>query len=107
MGMLFHYLKEADRNLYNVQLSLLIEGELDVNTLDQAFAQVQLKNDALRSVFRWEEVDKPVQVMLKTCPYEFSFLDASDNATVHADQFVQEYLLNDQHKRFDLSKLPL
>jgi amino acid adenylation domain-containing protein len=103
MGMLFHYLKEADNNLYNVQLSLLIEGELDVNALEQAFAQVQLKNDALRSVFRWEEVDKPVQIILKTCPYEFAVVDASGNA----DQLVQEYLLNDQHKRFDLSKLPL
>ena len=105
MGMLFHYLKETANNLYNVQLSVIIEGELDVDLLNKAFAQVQAGNEVLRSVFRWQEVDKPVQVILKSCPYEFTFLDVSKDE--HIGGFVQDFLREDQCKRFDLSGVPL
>src|SRR4051794_12204981 len=76
-GMLFHHLKEADNNLYTVQVTLDLEGAVQLNVLGQAFARVQEKNEALRSVFRWQTTEKALQIILKECPLKIAFYDWS------------------------------
>ncbi|HEX8531173.1 MAG TPA: condensation domain-containing protein, partial [Cytophagales bacterium] len=61
-GMLFHYLKEANEHLYNAQLSFRIEGSFDFGAFKAALYAVQAQHEVLRSVFRWEEISKPVQI---------------------------------------------
>ncbi len=62
-GMLFHFLEDVQTNFYNVQLAFDIEGELDVEVLQEAIRITQSHNEALRSVFRWEELPKPIQIV--------------------------------------------
>ncbi|MBT1695435.1 amino acid adenylation domain-containing protein [Fulvivirgaceae bacterium PWU4] len=107
-GMLFHYLRESEQSLYNVQLSFQIEGQLDVNKLRSAFSNVQARHEALRSVFRWEEANTPLQIILKSHPLDFTFEDFSQRYAVsEISGQVAAYLLNDRNSRFDLTRLPL
>jgi amino acid adenylation domain-containing protein len=106
-GMFFHYLKEEQGNLYNVQLSLNIEGALDIAALRRAIRLVQAGNEVLRSVFRWEQISKPVQIVLKECEAKVEYKDLSANDSAVIPALVQAYLLADQQQRFDLTALPL
>lgn len=106
-GMLYHYLKDKDEDVYNVQLSFSIEGDLKIDLLKEAFSRVQSGNEALRSVFRWAEVKTPVQIILKEYPLDFSYQDLSGPDSNEAFQAVAESSKADQHKRFDLNHLPV
>src|SRR6478735_2850602 len=106
-GMLYHYLKDENKNLYNVQLSFNIKGQLSLPVLQQAFEQVQSVHQVLRSVFRWEELNKPVQVIMHqyTVPIEYTDLSTPGTKDVHTH--VEDCLYSDWHERFDLTRLPL
>ena len=67
-GLLYHYLKNPGEG-YVEQLTLYVEGPVEIETFWEAWDGVARANEALRTVFRWEEVDHPVQVVLKDhCP---------------------------------------
>ncbi|UII31963.1 amino acid adenylation domain-containing protein [Fulvivirga ulvae] len=105
-GMLFHYLNEADSNVYNVQLSFRVEGELNVNTFRKAISKVQEQNEALRSVFRWEKLSKPVQIVLKECSVDFTYKDLTQEASETLQRLVEQYSDEDQHRRLTLTEVP-
>ncbi|MFL5744796.1 MAG: amino acid adenylation domain-containing protein, partial [Niastella sp.] len=106
-GMLFHHLNEVTGNLYNVQLALLFEGTLQTEVFIEAFRIVQSKNESLRSVFRWNEVSRPIQIVLKQCPaailvHDYSAYDRTESAAM-----VEDFINKDQQERFDLTQLPV
>ncbi|MBB5635105.1 amino acid adenylation domain-containing protein [Pedobacter cryoconitis] len=105
-GMLYHYLKGGKAGLYNVQLSLRIEGELQLDRFKESIQYVQIKNDTLRSVYRWEGISKPIQIVLKKCPLDVVYKDFSVFKE-DVDFQLETYLKNDRQKEFDLSVLPL
>ncbi|HEY4337720.1 MAG TPA: amino acid adenylation domain-containing protein, partial [Puia sp.] len=105
-GMLYHYLRENEENIYNVQLSFRIEGEVDPVLLKKAFESVQAGNEVLRSVFSWEKLSRPVQIIFKDCALDFSWFDMV-NSGGKVENFVTDYLAADRLRRFDLSQLPL
>lgn len=106
-GMLYHYLRDTEDNIYNAQLSLTIKGSLDSEILKKALAVVQSENQALRSVFRWQEVSKPLQIILKKTPVDFSYHDISKDSPARIASFIHEYTVNDQDERFDLGRSAL
>ncbi|MBB5647627.1 non-ribosomal peptide synthetase/type I polyketide synthase [Pedobacter cryoconitis] len=106
-GMLFHYLKESDENLYNVQLSFDIKGSLNVEVLKASIKFVISSNEALRSVFSWEKISKPVQIILKECEADFSLIDIADEAIENIENLINRYTIQDQEERFDLTGLPV
>ncbi|MEW7293168.1 amino acid adenylation domain-containing protein [Aquimarina sp. 2304DJ70-9] len=106
-GMLFHHLKDGTGNTYNAQLVFNINGDLDVNTLQSALNSVQINHEVLRSVFRWEGVSKPLQIILKTAPIKIKYHDVSNKNERDRKAYIEEYALKDQKKRFDLSQVPM
>jgi len=105
-GMLYHYLKGEKAGVYHVQLSLRIAGEFQVDKIKEAIAYIQAKNDALRSIYRWEGISKPIQIVLKKCPLKIRYKDLSVFAE-EANIQLEECLKEDQQEAFDLSVLPL
>ncbi|MCP4157771.1 MAG: hypothetical protein GY757_59225, partial [bacterium] len=64
-GMLFHYLKESQSALYHELLFLELSGPLDRELFEKAWHHVTGTNEMLRTVFRWEGLETPVQLILK------------------------------------------
>ncbi|HEV9035439.1 MAG TPA: amino acid adenylation domain-containing protein, partial [Puia sp.] len=106
-GILFHYLRDSGSHIYNVQLVFDIRGSLDKDRLDRAVAAVQRQNPVLRSVFSWEKVSKPLQILLKTYPRPFEYIDISGIGTQERQASLQRCLEEDRQERFDLETLAL
>jgi iturin family lipopeptide synthetase C len=106
-GMLFHYLNEATSNVYNVQLAFDITGAFDFDLFKRCFQEVQEGNEALRSVFSWEKVNAPLQIILKTCPADLIYEDVSGRKPEEVLDYVEQCIIRDQQERFDLTSLPL
>jgi hypothetical protein len=95
-GMLFHYLKDPGSDYYFEQLCLTITGEIDLNRFKQAWDFVVETNEMLRTVFRWEKLEKPVQIILKHHSIKPVYYDFSS----------EEIKANDRDKAFDLLEVP-
>lgn len=99
-GMLFHYLQDPDAGTYTVQLVLQTEGEIEKKRFQQAWNTVVAQHPALRTLFRWERVKQPVQMILKEHVPEVSFQDFS--STDDPEQAFETWLETDQTRGFDL-----
>lgn len=106
-GMLYHYLGNLHANLFNVQLAFELAGNVNIIALKEAIELTQAQNESLRSVFRWEEVSKPIQIILKSCPVDFVSKDLSHHPAEEISGYIDAEIQKDQQKRFDLSKVPL
>lgn len=101
-GMLFHYLKEPDNSLYFVQLSLEISGEINIDFFKEAWNAVVNNHEMLRTVFRWEKLASPIQIILKKHDVNFTYRDLAiecDNKVYR----VEELKKSDLSKGFDLA----
>jgi len=77
-GMLFHSLEHPDSLAYSVCLGLDIDGNLDIQNCNDAWLSVINKNEILRTVFRWEGITTPVQIILKDTGFQIEYNDLSD-----------------------------
>jgi amino acid adenylation domain-containing protein len=118
-AMLFHYLKDPSNDRYFEQLSLEISGEIDIRLFERAWNSVTAANEMLRAIFRWERLDRPVQLILK----EHSIQPGYDNISVSGSKFAAKKSDNresekeirlaldkikakDRQKKFDLREVP-
>ncbi|MEC2445317.1 condensation domain-containing protein [Bacillus cereus] len=64
-GILYHYLKEPEGKLYHEELRLCLTGKINIPKFEEAWNYVTRENEMLRTIFRWEKVKQPVQLILK------------------------------------------
>ena len=62
-GMLYHALSSPGTGVYIEQFFCRIDGELEVERFKAAWAATFAKYPALRTLFLWEDVDEPLQVV--------------------------------------------
>lgn len=105
-GMLFHYLSTANHELYLEQLSFRISGNLEPVLLHRAWNFVIAGNDMLRTVFRWEKLEKPVQIILKKYEAPIHEWDFSGEDPARQEQLLAELKLNDRRQKIDISAEP-
>ncbi len=106
-GILFHYLKESDENLYNVQIVLNIDGTLDIDLLKNALVDVRARHDALRSVFNWEDTSRPLQIVLKEAVFSLELVNLRDSSDEERENNLEELLKQEYQTRFELWKTPI
>ncbi len=89
-GLLYHYLKAPDSQQYVEQLCLRLTGDIDIQRFDAAWQTVVKDNEILRTLFRWEDMKKPVQVVLKNHRLEPLHYDISkENETQRLQQLEE------------------
>ncbi|HWR60001.1 MAG TPA: amino acid adenylation domain-containing protein, partial [Clostridia bacterium] len=106
-GMLFHYLKDIGSGDYLEQLSFRIKGAVCIETLKEAWNAVAVSNEALRTVFRWGGLEKPIQVILKNVEVPVSCIDATDLEEQSREAFICQIREQDVGKGIDISEEPL
>src|SRR5438067_12048348 len=62
-GMVFHSLFAPEAGLYLEQIVWRIEGELDIRLLETAWQRVVEHQAILRTSFRWDGLDNPLQIV--------------------------------------------
>jgi amino acid adenylation domain-containing protein len=105
-GMLFHYLKNSKSNHYFEQLSLEISGEIDVEIFEKSWNVVIEANEMLRAVFRWEKLEKSMQIILKEHKCKVIFYDLSKKDSSRKKMLLEEIKNKDRLDTFDLHQVP-
>jgi len=103
-GMLVLYLREPKSLVYFEQLSLTISGRIDFPIFQKAWQFVVDANQSLRTLFRWEKMSSPTQVILKhhqPVIHEHNLLADRDR-----EDRLERLKEKDRQERFDLSAVP-
>src|SRR2546428_4338183 len=104
-GMLYHSLSAP--GVYFEQSLLRIDGELDVPVLRKAWQRIVDHHEILRTSFRWDNPEKPLQIVHwhVTVPFEEHDWRALSQTAQESrlDSFVHE----DRDAGFDFAKPPL
>ncbi|MCP5047481.1 MAG: amino acid adenylation domain-containing protein [bacterium] len=105
-GMLFHYLKDPASPLYFGQLCLDISGQIQTPLFRRAWDVVIENNEMMRTLFRWDKLDSPTQVVLKKHTPDIRFHDLSSPDEALAGAAVREIKIKDMEEAFDLQNVP-
>src|SRR5262245_6524818 len=106
-GMLFHSIAAGDAAAYVCQTIAAVDGVVDCDALRHAWACVIERHEVLRTSFRWEGLDEPVQrvaaqVLFRVVEHDWTGCDAEERqATIDA------FLAADRCQPFDLAEPPI
>ncbi|MCM3538297.1 non-ribosomal peptide synthetase [Priestia endophytica] len=109
-GILFHTLYDQDDDhsfSYIVQVGFLLGGRLNVATFEKAWEYVIHRHEVLRSVFVWEEVEKPLQAVYQHIPFTIHQEDWSALSIEGREKKLHQFLTTDRRKGFLLDEAPL
>jgi amino acid adenylation domain-containing protein len=108
-GMLFHTLVEEDPSAYFVQTSYRLKGKLDLLLVEKSLNKLFKRHDALRTVFIYEDLDRPLQVVLKeekrTVDFHFEDLcPLFPGCREDREKYIEAFIEKDKQRSFDLTK---
>ena len=106
-GMLFHHLEARTRGVDVEQLEIRLNEPIDTNRLADAWARVAKQNPILRSRFRWEGLQAPVQEVLHEIVVPFETRDLSEMTTQEQTEALSRFLAEDRSRAFALGVAPL
>ncbi len=106
-GMLFHTLYEPHSGVYFEQLNYALTGALDVAAFEQAWLRVVEWHPVLRTLFVWERLDKPLQVVRRRVKLPWQQLDWRGLTSFEQQERLAAFLAADQAQGFNLSQAPL
>ena len=106
-GMLYHQLRAEEPGIDVEQIVATLSEEIEPRQLEQAWRLIVQRHDVLRTRFRWEESDEPVQEVLATVPLDFASVDWRDRSESDQVTGLEQYLVSDRARGFDLSAPPL
>ncbi|MFI1711342.1 amino acid adenylation domain-containing protein [Streptomyces griseoruber] len=89
-GIFFHALYTPDSAAYLNQLVIQIDGDLDLARFRQAWESCVRRHDSLRSCFRWEGLDQPVQLVVRDITPEWSEVDLRETTPESVEQWLQK-----------------
>ncbi|MDM5294858.1 amino acid adenylation domain-containing protein [Peribacillus simplex] len=109
-GILFHTLYDQDDDhsfSYIVQVDFILGGRLDVAAFEKAWEYIIHRHEILRSVFVWEEVEKPLQAVYQRLPFTIRREDWSALPCGEREKKLQQFLNADRRQGFSLDEAPL
>jgi len=106
-GILYHYLENPGSRYYFVQLNLELEGEICLQRFERAWDFVVDTNEMLRTVFRWEKLETPAQLILgkHTLDWRFEDLTSIGDSREQTKQW-ETIKQQDRSRQFDLREVP-
>ncbi|NPC81124.1 amino acid adenylation domain-containing protein, partial [Pyxidicoccus fallax] len=106
-GMLFHTLAEPGQGLYFNQLVCELRGRLDVDAFIAAWRGTVEAHPVLRTALVWDDVDEPVQVVLREVDLPVRREDWRGLTPEAREAKLAAFVKDDQREGFDLSSAPL
>ncbi|MEN1935219.1 amino acid adenylation domain-containing protein [Paenibacillus sp. 102] len=103
-GMLFHALKDEEAPSHFVQGYANLYGVVDPNILEESFNGIIQKYDVLRTVFLYEKLNKPIQVVLKERKASLHFEDISHLKEEEKIQYLENFRENSYRQGFNLTR---
>ncbi|MFJ5534654.1 non-ribosomal peptide synthase/polyketide synthase [Streptomyces sp. NPDC093261] len=106
-GMLFHGLSQDDLGVYFQQLTFVLDGVAEPDTLAAAWQRVTDRTPVLRGRVVWRDVPEPVLVVQRHAPVPVTHLDWRGLSGPERESRLRELLDRDRELGIDLAKAPL
>lgn len=106
-GIYFHALSEPDSQAYFIQIAYGLSGFLDIDKLKDAFSKTIKRHAVLRTIFRRDLGDDPLQVVLKDNNIDFRYQDIREKEKTVQKEYLKQAKETDIVEGFDLSVGPL
>ena len=106
-GMLFHALYVARPGVDVEQMVCVFREPLDIPTFERAFGRVVAEHPVLRTAFRWQGIDEPLQEVHSAVEVTMAKHDLRGIPREAVDAHLQRYLRADRRVGFDMSRPPL
>jgi amino acid adenylation domain-containing protein/non-ribosomal peptide synthase protein (TIGR01720 family) len=104
-GMLFHSLYAAGSEIYFEQLACTLRGPLDMDAFARAWQAVADREPVLRTVFAWDGLERPLQVVRESVEIPWVLEDWRGEADPAGR--LRIYAAADRTRGFDLARGPL
>ncbi|MBP2630722.1 MAG: amino acid adenylation domain protein [Firmicutes bacterium] len=101
-GMLYHAMKENESSAYFEQVILSIEGKLDIANIRESFNKLIEAYDVFRTVFVYEKIAKPIQVVMKDQEVSVNVENITCLAEREQQLFIEKFKANDKMAGFNL-----
>ncbi|CAK7016042.1 amino acid adenylation domain-containing protein [Tissierella carlieri] len=105
-GILFHHIEDKFNDTYVLQLCIDLGGKIDLDIFKEAWNYVIKINPALRTIFRWEGLTVPVQIILKENQPSYVIYDFRNENIDNANLKSKEIIFKDRKKTVDIKKNP-
>ncbi|WP_416565369.1 amino acid adenylation domain-containing protein [Nocardia testacea] len=106
-GLLFHALRDGAADVYTLTARFELAGPLDPGRLGAAFTTVLGRHPNLGAAFRYEQFDRPVQVIPRTPRVDWQVADLRDRAPAAAEAGALELEQRAGARPFDIAEPPL
>ncbi|HII08744.1 MAG TPA: amino acid adenylation domain-containing protein [Methanosphaera sp.] len=103
-GMLYHNLSDDDSTAYVTQTVFRFNKNINTNMFKEALYLLSRRYDALRTMFVYEKLKEPKQIVLKDRKLECSIIDLSDDDELVKKYKIERLLNDDVNRNFDLKK---
>src|ERR1044071_4098610 len=106
-GILFHCLYTPNSSVYFEQSLFTIKGELNVPAFEDSWKRVVQRHAILRTVFLWEDLEKPVQAVYRQVNLSVRKRDWRALTSEERERQLQSFIEADRDEGFVLSEAPL
>ena len=106
-GMLFHTLHQGEQGMYFEQAVDVIEGRIDPVALHKAWQEIVNRHPILRTIFLWEGVDEPLQIVRKQVELPWYKKNWQEFSSEERKTKLDALLEKDRQRGFQLSQAPL
>ena len=106
-GILFHTLNAPESGVYVGQYTCKLAGDLQVKAFQSAWEQVLARHSSLRTVFLWDGLDEPLQIVRQKVELPLLEQDWRGLASAEQEKRLEEFLKCDRAQGFDLAQAPL
>lgn len=103
-GMLMHTVYGNSPLAYFEQTRYRITGNLDIAIFTETWQLIVQRHDIFRTIFVYENVPKPIQIVLKERLMPIEILDFTSYDSDVINPKVEEEVINDRSKPFHLTK---
>ncbi|MCK8108989.1 amino acid adenylation domain-containing protein [Pseudoalteromonas sp. 2CM41L] len=102
-GMLYHHLLDQEQDPYILSLTLKVESHAALTKFLSGLQFLIQRHDTLRTVFHWDNLTQPVQVVQRQCTLEPRYIELQSNEQENAVIELQQH----RSQRMDLAAAPL
>ncbi|WPV66534.1 non-ribosomal peptide synthetase [Chitinophaga sp. LS1] len=102
-AILYEYIKDPQSEVNFEQLSFVMNGPVDLDRFRTVWIRIIEQHDMLRVCYRWKDLKKPIQIVLKTITADI----LTEQVTGDADTLVINSQIDKARAaKFDLEKVP-
>jgi natural product biosynthesis luciferase-like monooxygenase protein/amino acid adenylation domain-containing protein len=106
-GMMFHALLDPDSQAYFEQVHKEVAGSFSPENFAKSFQKVVDRHDVLRTLFVYEKISRPRQVVLNKRQMPYHFENLKNRESGDKDNYIDQFKKKDTKKGFDLQRDPL